>query len=172
MMIRRLLTPRWIVVHLGVLALITLMVFLAFWQLSRLDQKKSFNAVLMAHSTAPVANIEDIVSADVDIESIEWLEAFLLEYSGAVAFVTVGLPDKAVKESSERVHAALQSPPTRSKPAPAELVSAALTLFGYTQADLDPRIPPALIHGGADHLVLALNSRAALSAMHYELAQG
>ncbi len=68
--------------------------------------------------------------------------------------------------------AALQSPPTRSKPAPAELVSAALTLFGYTQADLDPRIPPALIHGGADHLVLALNSRAALSAMHYELAQG
>lgn len=67
-MIRRLLTPRWIVVHLGVLALIALMVFLAFWQLSRLDQKKSFNAVLMAHSTAPVANIEDIVSADVDIE--------------------------------------------------------------------------------------------------------
>jgi PhzF family phenazine biosynthesis protein len=68
--------------------------------------------------------------------------------------------------------AALQSPPTRSKPAPAALVAAALALFGYTSADLDPRIPPALIHGGADHLVLALNSRAALSAMHYELAQG
>ncbi len=68
--------------------------------------------------------------------------------------------------------AALQSPPTRSKPAPAELVSAALALFGYTQADLDPRIPPALIHGGADHLVLALNSRAALAAMHYQMAEG
>ncbi len=68
--------------------------------------------------------------------------------------------------------AALQSPPTHSKPAPAELVAAALDLFGYTPADLDPRIPPALIHGGADHLVLALNSRAALAAMEYELEQG
>ena len=67
---------------------------------------------------------------------------------------------------------ALQSPPTHSKPAPAELVAAALDLFGYTPADLDPRIPPALIHGGADHLVLALNSRAALAAMEYELEQG
>lgn len=68
--------------------------------------------------------------------------------------------------------AALQSPPTHSKPAPAELVAAALDLFGYTPADLDPRIPPALIHGGADHLVLALNSRAALAAMEYELERG
>ncbi|HGY1008332.1 TPA: PhzF family phenazine biosynthesis protein [Aeromonas salmonicida] len=68
--------------------------------------------------------------------------------------------------------AALQSPPTYSKPATAELVAAALDLFGYTPADLDPRIPPALIHGGADHLVLALNSRAALAAMEYELEQG
>ncbi|MFK0666410.1 PhzF family phenazine biosynthesis protein [Aeromonas salmonicida] len=68
--------------------------------------------------------------------------------------------------------AALQSPPTHSKPAPAELVAAALDLFGYTPTDLDPRIPPALIHGGADHLVLALNSRAALAAMEYELEQG
>ena len=54
---------------------------------------------------------------------------------------------------------------------PVEVVSAALALFGYTQADLDPRIPPALIHGGADHLVLALNSRAALAAMHYQMAE-
>ncbi|MBV7437528.1 PhzF family phenazine biosynthesis protein [Aeromonas sp. sif2416] len=68
--------------------------------------------------------------------------------------------------------AALQSPPTRSQPASADLVREALALFGYGAADLDPRIPPALIHGGADHLLLALNSRTALSAMHYELAQG
>jgi cytochrome oxidase assembly protein ShyY1 len=69
-MIRRLLTPRWIVVHLGVLALVILMTYLAFWQLSRLDQKKSFNATLTAHSNAPVLKVEDIVSTD--IESIEW----------------------------------------------------------------------------------------------------
>lgn len=68
--------------------------------------------------------------------------------------------------------AALQSPPTRSRPAPAETLAATLALFGYTAADLDPRIPPALIHGGADHLVLALKDRATLSAMHYELPEG
>lgn len=70
------------------------------------------------------------------------------------------------------VSAALQSPPTRSAPAPAEVVERALALFGYREQDLDPRIPPALAHGGAGHLVLALRSRALLAAMRYELDAG
>jgi PhzF family phenazine biosynthesis protein len=52
------------------------------------------------------------------------------------------------------------------------VVAEALALFGYTHDDLNPRIPPAVAHGGADHLVLALNSRAALAAMAYELDAG
>lgn len=68
--------------------------------------------------------------------------------------------------------AALQSPPTRSAAAPQALVDEALALFGYTRGDLDPRLPPALIHGGADHLALALRSREALAAMAYELDAG
>lgn len=70
------------------------------------------------------------------------------------------------------VQAALQSPPTRSAPVGAALLSDALALFDYTAADLDPRIPPALIHAGADHLVLALHHRQALAAMHYTLEAG
>lgn len=70
------------------------------------------------------------------------------------------------------VQAALQSPPTRSAPLPAALLANTLSLLGYTTADLDPRLPPALIHAGADHLVLALRSRAALAAMHYALDAG
>lgn len=70
------------------------------------------------------------------------------------------------------IAAALQSPPTRSKPAPQKPVAEALALFGYSSSDLDPAIPPALIHGGADHLVLALKSRQALAAMAYELKAG
>ncbi|MBN9221732.1 MAG: PhzF family phenazine biosynthesis protein [Mesorhizobium sp.] len=70
------------------------------------------------------------------------------------------------------IAAALQSPPTRSKPASPELVAEALALFGYSATDLDPAIAPALIHGGADHLVLALKSREALSAMRYDLKAG
>lgn len=76
------------------------------------------------------------------------------------------------RQDGERVAASLQSPPTRSAPAPAALVDAFLGLFGYGRADLDARIPPALAHGGADHLVLALNSRAALARMSYELDAG
>jgi PhzF family phenazine biosynthesis protein len=51
-------------------------------------------------------------------------------------------------------------------------VARALALFGYRHEDLDPRIPPALAHGGAPHLVLALRSRALLAAMRYELDAG
>lgn len=70
------------------------------------------------------------------------------------------------------VSAALRSPPTRSKTAPAALVAETLALFGYTPGDLDRTIAPALIHGGADHLALVLNSREALAAMAYELPAG
>lgn len=63
--------------------------------------------------------------------------------------------------------AALQSPPTRSASAPPELVAEIMALFGYAASDLDPAIPPALIHGGADHFVLALKARNALAGMAY-----
>lgn len=70
------------------------------------------------------------------------------------------------------VAVALQSPATRSAPADPEIISEALTLFKYTPQDLDVRIPPALAHGGANHLVLALASRQILSRMRYDLAAG
>lgn len=74
--------------------------------------------------------------------------------------------------SAETTRAALQSPPTRSKPADPELVEAALALFGYSKEQLDPALPPAEIHGGADHLMLALKDRADLAAMSYDLDAG
>lgn len=68
--------------------------------------------------------------------------------------------------------AALQSPPTRSSTAPPAVVAAALALFGYKDADLDPRLPPARIHAGADHLLLALRNRELLASMRYDLEAG
>ncbi len=68
--------------------------------------------------------------------------------------------------------AALQSPPTRSEKASATLVSEVMELFGYSADDLHKDVPPALIHGGADHFVLALNSRQALADMKYDLDAG
>lgn len=68
--------------------------------------------------------------------------------------------------------AALQSPPTRSAPADPDLACAALELFDLAPADLDPRLPAAAIHAGADHLVLALADRARLAGMAYDLEEG
>jgi len=70
------------------------------------------------------------------------------------------------------VSAALQSPPTFSRPAAPALVADALALFGYAEDDLDPRIPPGFAHAGANHLVLALASRQLLAAMRYDLDAG
>lgn len=68
--------------------------------------------------------------------------------------------------------ASFVSPPTRSGPVAAGVLAEALALFGLAPADLDPRIPPAVAHGGGDHLVLALKSRGALRAMRYDLDAG
>jgi PhzF family phenazine biosynthesis protein len=76
------------------------------------------------------------------------------------------------RRDGAHVAAALQSPPTRSQPADPQLVKAALDLFGYSEAGLDPRIPPGLAHAGNDHLVLALASRGLLAAMRYDLQAG
>ena len=76
------------------------------------------------------------------------------------------------RSSGTTISAALQSPPTRSQSAPPELVAEVLALFGYKPDDLDPRLPPALVHGGADHLALALKARGTLAAMAYDLDAG
>ena len=67
---------------------------------------------------------------------------------------------------------ALQSPNTHSEPAEPTMIDEALTLFGYSQDDLNPEIPPAFANGGANHLIIGLNSREALSAMNYDLDAG
>ena len=76
------------------------------------------------------------------------------------------------KKNGDVISAALQSPPTSSVAVSPELLSSALALFGYTMADLDPRIPPVVANGGANHLVLALKNRETLAAMQYDLNTG
>jgi PhzF family phenazine biosynthesis protein len=48
------------------------------------------------------------------------------------------------RQGGAGMQAALQSPPTHSRPADPQLVAQALALFGYAEADLDPRLPPGV----------------------------
>ena len=86
------------------------------------------------------------------------------------------LNDAVISVSGRRdgstIAAALQSPPTRSAPLDASLRDELLDLFGYAASDLDPKLSPAKIHGGADHAVLALRSRDALARMTYDFERG
>jgi PhzF family phenazine biosynthesis protein len=72
----------------------------------------------------------------------------------------------------DTVEASLQSPPTRSEPIDPAFLAELLNLFSYAPSDLDLRIPPARIHGGADHVVLTLKTREALAHMNYDFNQG
>ena len=76
------------------------------------------------------------------------------------------------QQAEDAFEAALQSPPTYSKPAPQPLTDTILQLFGYTKDQLDQRIPPAIVHGGAQHFALTLNSREALANMRYDFSLG
>ncbi|MFK7996682.1 MAG: PhzF family phenazine biosynthesis protein [Granulosicoccus sp.] len=103
------------------------------------------------------------------------LGAALGEKLGAGVY-TLNLNDASITVESfieqGRYSAALQSPPTKSRPADPGMISEALELFGYDNTDLDLNIPPAFANGGANHLIIALNTRQALSAMDYNLAAG
>lgn len=75
-------------------------------------------------------------------------------------------------ESADGMAATLASPPTHSRPMIDVEKSDAMNLLGLTEADLDDRLPPARIHGGAEHLVFTLRDRARLAAMTYDLDEG
>jgi PhzF family phenazine biosynthesis protein len=68
--------------------------------------------------------------------------------------------------------ASFRSPPTHRRNVPAAVVDEVLAVFRLTHDELDARIPPAIAHAGADHLVLALRERGALAAMRYEFQDG
>lgn len=68
--------------------------------------------------------------------------------------------------------ATLSSPPTKSRAMTQAEIDDIMALFGLSEADLDARLAPARIHGGANHVVLPLKDRTRLAAMDYDLDEG
>lgn len=66
--------------------------------------------------------------------------------------------------------ATLTSVPTRTRPAEAAELDAALTALRWHHSDLDPRYPVHVAFGGNDHLVLAVRERTRLAALDYDYA--
>lgn len=68
--------------------------------------------------------------------------------------------------------ATLSSPQTRSQAVSDAELEDNLSHFGLSLQDLDPRLPPARVHGSADHIVLPLKARGTLAKMSCDLDQG
>lgn len=76
-MYRFLFRPRWIGFHLLVVAGIVTMINLGFWQLSRLDERRAFNATIAARYDLPAVPLDSVLPTgvatdDPQLEAIEW----------------------------------------------------------------------------------------------------
>ncbi len=100
--------------------------------------------------------------------------ALSIKYGGGD--FTLTLNDAGISVSAHKdgklYRAQLQSPPTNSVALSADITAQALEIFGYEAGDLDPRLPPARAHGGANHFIFALKTRPKLAAMEYDLETG
>jgi cytochrome oxidase assembly protein ShyY1 len=72
-MVRKLLSPRWVLIHIGVVSLIFFMFNLGFWQLNRLQDKKDFNSILRAHTSTPIQTLDKAVPIKWNKASNEWV---------------------------------------------------------------------------------------------------
>ena len=71
-MYRFLLRPKWLVLHLVVLALAVTMVNLGLWQLRRLHERQSFNTEVRTHLAQDPASLDSVLVAGASPSSVEW----------------------------------------------------------------------------------------------------
>jgi cytochrome oxidase assembly protein ShyY1 len=67
-----LLRPKWLALHVLVVALVTIMLMLANWQLNRHQQRVSFNETLIERVNTPTAPLEQVLSAYPTASDAEW----------------------------------------------------------------------------------------------------
>ncbi len=71
-MYRFLLRPKWIAFHLLIVAVVVAMVNLAFWQLRRLDERRTFNARVEQNLDAPIEPLSGVLTSGANQSAIEW----------------------------------------------------------------------------------------------------
>lgn len=63
------LTPKWIVRHVLVVALVVTMIALGFWQLRRLDEKRTYKHLVEARQEQPAVDVTTLVPADAAVDA-------------------------------------------------------------------------------------------------------
>lgn len=65
------LTPKWVVRHVLVVALVVTMTFLGLWQLRRLDEKRDYKRLVEARQEQPIEDVEAVVPAGAAVDGPE-----------------------------------------------------------------------------------------------------
>jgi len=71
-MYKFLVRPKWIAIHLLVIALVVVMVNLGKWQLNRHNERKDFNATLVQRFDAPIRPLDELLP-NAKPQDIEWM---------------------------------------------------------------------------------------------------
>ncbi len=73
-----LLRPKWIAFHVAVFGSIAVMIWLAFWQLDRLDERRAFNELVTEQiGVAPVPLTDLLAQTSGDPATIEWRQVLV-----------------------------------------------------------------------------------------------
>jgi surfeit locus 1 family protein len=73
-----LLRPKWFAFHLLVFGSFALMIWLAFWQLDRLDERRTFNERVAEQIEQPPVPLDEVLAeASDDAEAIEWRQVLV-----------------------------------------------------------------------------------------------
>lgn len=73
-----LLRPKWIAFHLLVFGAIATMIWLAFWQFERLDERRAFNEVVAERIDQPPVRFDELLpTAIADPDAVEWRQVIV-----------------------------------------------------------------------------------------------
>ncbi len=88
-MMRRLFSPKWVLIHTGVIGLVVLMANLGLWQLNRLEEKKAFNTVVSTRTTEPVDSLAHVLTPQTQPADVEWRRVSVTGTYVATSAITI-----------------------------------------------------------------------------------
>ena len=123
-----LLRPKWIAFHLLVVLGVALMIWAAFWQLDRLDQRKAFNAIVEARIDLPSVPLDELLATATDPADLEWRQVTVTGAFRTQQIVWFNRSQDGL--AGDNILAALDQDPSAEQTSPVIVVNRGFVLLG------------------------------------------
>ena len=130
-----LLRPKWIAFHLLVVLGVALMIWAAFWQLDRLDERKAFNVVVEARIDLPAVPLDELLATAADPTDLEWRQVTVTGAFRPQQIVWFNRSQDGL--AGDNVLAALDQDSTADQPSTVVIVNRGFVMLG-TNGDAAP----------------------------------